>query len=74
MNEKYSIEKEKEYREKAKKGLERKPEFRSLSNLTINPLYIPKDIEHLDYDVDMGKPGEYPFTRGAYPSMYRGRL
>jgi len=37
-------------------------------------LFTPDDIRKLDYDRDLGKPGEYPFTRGVYPSMYTGRL
>src|SRR3990167_4637571 len=40
----------------------------------IEPLYTPEDIEGLDYARDLGLPGEYPFTRGIYPKMYRGRL
>lgn len=39
----------------------------------IASLYTPQDIQHLDYDRDVGYPGEFPFTRGIYPSMYRGR-
>ncbi|MHA2288120.1 MAG: acyl-CoA mutase large subunit family protein, partial [Promethearchaeota archaeon] len=34
----------------------------------------PEDIKDLNYTMDLGEPGEYPFTRGAYPNMYRGRL
>jgi methylmalonyl-CoA mutase N-terminal domain/subunit len=37
------------------------------------PLYAPERVE-IDYDRDLGYPGAYPFTRGVYPSMYRGRL
>ncbi len=37
-------------------------------------LYKPDDIKDLDYKRDLGDPGEYPFTRGIYPSMYSGRL
>ncbi len=37
-------------------------------------LYTPEDIKDLDYSRDLGYPGEYPFTRGIYPSMYCGRL
>lgn len=54
--------------------MERKPVFKSLSNLIIKPLYTPEDIAHIDYEKSLGKPGEHPYTRGAYPSMYRGRL
>src|SRR4029453_3074091 len=38
------------------------------------PLYTLEDIQHIDYACDLGYPGEFPFTRGVYPSMYRGRL
>ena len=37
-------------------------------------VYRPADIESLDYQADLGDPGDYPFTRGAYPEMYRSRL
>ncbi|WDN90642.1 methylmalonyl-CoA mutase, N-terminal domain [Desulfosarcina sp. BuS5] len=40
----------------------------------VEVLFTPADIQHIDYNKDIGFPGEYPFTRGAYPSMYRGRL
>ncbi|MFX1519779.1 MAG: methylmalonyl-CoA mutase [Promethearchaeota archaeon] len=44
------------------------------SNVPINLLYIPADIDHLNYEKDLGFPGEYPFTRGIHKTMYRGRL
>src|SRR6266702_2987235 len=37
------------------------------------PLYTPDNVQ-VDYDRDLGYPGVYPFTRGVYPSMYRGKL
>ena len=37
-------------------------------------LFDPTDIKDLEYDRDLGSPGEYPYTRGIYPTMYRGRL
>ena len=37
-------------------------------------LYTPEDIADLDYEEDLGFPGEYPYTRGIQPTMYRGRL
>ena len=53
---------------------ERKGElFSTISGLENEPLYTPERVE-LDYDRDLGYPGAYPFTRGVYPSMYRGRL
>ena len=53
---------------------ERLPRFTTVSDLDIQGLYTPKDIEDLDYSEDIGFPGTYPFTRGVQPSMYRGRL
>src|SRR3989454_2584746 len=47
--------------------------FSTISGIENEPLYTPESVE-LDYDRDLGYPGVYPFTRGVYPSMYRGRL
>ena len=40
----------------------------------VRPLYTPADLAEWDYDRDVGYPGEFPFTRGVQPTMYRGRL
>jgi methylmalonyl-CoA mutase N-terminal domain/subunit len=53
---------------------ERKSRFITVSNHQIKRLYTPEDIKDFDYERDLGSPGEYPFTRGIYPTMYRGRL
>jgi len=53
---------------------ERREKFTNLSDIEIKPLYTPEDIKELNYAMALGKPGKYPFTRGAYPNMYRGRL
>jgi methylmalonyl-CoA mutase, N-terminal domain len=53
---------------------ERKPEFITTSSLPVNRLYTPLDVADLDYQADLGHPGEYPFTRGIQPTLYRGRL
>ena len=53
---------------------ERRAEFRTTSDIPIADLYTPADIAGLDEDRDLGRPGEYPFTRGVQPTMYRGRL
>jgi len=45
----------------------------TISGLENDPLYTPENVE-IDYDRDLGYPGVYPFTRGVYPSMYRGKL
>ena len=52
---------------------ERRAEFRTLSGLPLNPLYTPEDVRG-SYFESLGFPGEYPYTRGVYPTMYRGRL
>ena len=48
--------------------------FPERANLEPNRLYTPLDIEGFDYERDLGFPGEYPFTRGVQPTMYRGRF
>jgi methylmalonyl-CoA mutase, N-terminal domain len=47
--------------------------FSTISGLENDPLYTPDTVE-IDYEAELGYPGVYPFTRGVYPSMYRGRL
>ncbi len=47
--------------------------FSSISGAEVEPLSAPESVE-LDYERDLGYPGSFPFTRGVYPSMYRGRL
>ena len=53
---------------------ERLSEFTTVSGIPIERLYTPADVEDLDYMKDLGFPGEFPFTRGVYPTVYRGRL
>src|SRR5690625_2528003 len=45
----------------------------TISGLPIKAVYRPQDA-NIDYDQDLGEPGQYPFTRGPYATMYRGRL
>jgi methylmalonyl-CoA mutase, N-terminal domain len=52
---------------------EREGLFATISGLDVEPLYTPDNVE-IDYERDLGYPGVYPYTRGVYPSMYRGRL
>ena len=52
---------------------ERKPRFETSSGLEVPRLALPRDGEP-DYDEKLGFPGEYPFTRGVQPTMYRSRL
>ena len=47
--------------------------FSTISGVENEPLYTPDNVE-IDYERDLGYPGVYPFTRGVYPTMYRGRL
>ena len=56
-----------------KKAKERKEKFSSLSDIEIERLYSDY-TQGFDYNTQLGYPGEYPFTRGPYPTMYRGRL
>lgn len=53
---------------------ERKEKFSTTSEIEVERLYTPENIEDLDYEKDLGYPGEYPYTRGVQPTMYRGRL
>ena len=54
-------------------GAERPVRFSTVSDMEIEPLYTPEDVTG-DYDDAIGNPGEFPYTRGVYGSMYRGRL
>ena len=55
---------------------ERRENFQTDSGLDIAPLYNPEDLnaQGLDYDNDLGYPGEFPYTRGVQPNTYRGRV
>jgi methylmalonyl-CoA mutase N-terminal domain/subunit len=53
---------------------ERRASFRTSSDIEIADLYTPADVAGLDEDRDLGRPGEFPFTRGVQPTMYRGRF
>ena len=61
------------WEEAYEKAAEREAEFSTMSGVPVKPLYTPEDAEG-DYDEKLGYPGEYPYTRGVYPNMYRGRL
>jgi methylmalonyl-CoA mutase N-terminal domain/subunit len=62
-----------EWRELYGSGSERNALFTTISGLENEPLYTPASVA-IDYDRDLGYPGAFPYTRGVYPSMYRGRL
>ena len=64
---------DKKVKESLSKRPERKKEFLNTSSIPIKRLYTPLDLEQMDYLSDLGFPGEYPFTRGVQPTMYRGR-
>jgi len=53
---------------------ERQDHFETSSGMAIDVVYTPEDLQGFDYVQDLGYPGEYPFTRGIQPTMYRGRL
>ncbi len=57
-----------------KKFPERKQQFKTSSESEIDTLYTPIDLDSVDYEEDLGFPGQYPFTRGVQSTMYRGRL
>ena len=63
-----------EQRERRSAGDTQPSEARTLSGETLEPLYGPADLAGFDPEAKLGRPGAYPFTRGVYPSMYRGRL
>jgi methylmalonyl-CoA mutase N-terminal domain/subunit len=63
-----------EWDKKAAACEERDALFETVSGEAVAPLYTPADIADLDYERDLGVPGEYPFTRGVQANMYRGRL
>jgi methylmalonyl-CoA mutase N-terminal domain/subunit len=62
-----------EVQQKLAKRPERKKEFVNTSGIPIKRLYTPLDNKEMDYFSEVGFPGEYPFTRGVQPTMYRGR-
>ncbi len=57
-----------------KKHPERDVDFSTVSSLHVRRLYSPEDLASVDFEKDIGWPGEYPYTRGVQPTMYRGRL
>jgi len=62
------------WKEKQKTCKERDFRFTTVSDLPVKPLYLPDDIRDFDYDKKLSYPGEFPFTRGVYTNMYRGKL
>lgn len=64
---------DKEVKKVLSRSGERKEKFLTSSDVEIENLYTPDQIADLDYTQDLGYPGIYPFTRGVYPTMYRGK-
>ena len=62
------------YRPAVAKAPERVERSESLSGIPVQPLYTPEDLAGWRYEDKLGYPGEFPYTRGPYPSMYRGKL
>ena len=57
-----------------KRSPERQDKFETTSGTELDTVYTPEDLTDFDYNRDLGYPGEYPFTRGVQPNMYRGRI
>ena len=55
-------------------GRDRDFSFTTVSDQPIKPLYTPLDVDRIDFSRDIGFPAEYPYTRGIYGNMYRGRM
>ncbi len=54
--------------------MQRREKFETSSGIELPSEFNPENTEALNYEEDLGKPGEFPFTRGVYPEMYRGRF
>src|SRR5207247_6355309 len=62
------------YGHSVRRSLERDVPYETLSGIPVRPLYTPADLAGWRYEDKLGFPGEFPYTRGPYPSMYRGKL
>jgi len=62
------------YASSVSKAAEREYPFETSDGLKVDPVYAPDDLNGWDYDEQLGFPGQFPFTRGVQPTMYRGRL
>ena len=65
---------EEEVKKTVQKYPERKSTFMTGGGVPVERLYTPENIKDLDYTEDLGFPGDYPYTRGVQPTMYRGRF
>lgn len=66
--------KKENYDEATRRDMNEKKEFTTISGKKIKELYTPLDLDGFDYLKELGFPGEYPFTRGIHPTMYRSRF
>ena len=62
------------WREANASASQRKPDYKTLSQIPVEEVYTPSNLEQTDYIRDIGLPGEYPFLRGVHPTGYRSRL
>src|SRR6266436_6127641 len=65
---------EETYGHSVRRSPERDVPYETLSGIPVRPLYTPADLAGWRYEDKLGFPGEFPYTRGPYPSMYRGKL
>ena len=68
----------KDWNEKIEKSLsknpERKKEFQTASGIPVHRVFTPEAVPGIEYPSDLNFPGEFPYTRGVQPTMYRGRF
>ncbi len=74
IEEAFAAWKENTYSKSISKNHERAKEFTTASFTNVEPLYLPNSANEENYNSKIGFPGQYPFTRGIQPTMYRGRL
>lgn len=70
----YEVWEDNNYNKTISKFPEQRKEFTTASFNPVRPLYIPNDINQENYVEELGFPGQYPFTRGVQPTMYRGKF
>jgi len=58
----------------AERYFEKPTRLKTWSGIPVKEVYTPDDVKELDYQTDIGNPGQYPYIRGIFPDMYRGRL
>ncbi len=63
-----------QWRDKNSGAEHRRPDYKTPSQIPVNQVYTPEDLQDSDYLRDLGMPGEYPYLRGVHPTGYRGRL